>query len=459
MFLMVGRNPQTTGREPGLNWCILSEMKACMTCSYSTNTVGLGHGNATEWNNITSELRDPQEQNQTPTSTSDRESEKDESGNESSVQEFCSLRQRKMVTNMRYITRIGSHNSMFSYTLMNRHIDRNQIMNWTLRGMETTRNIFVRTYSEKAERYDFSVCSLYNLACEIDITFHYLKDYFFTELSLEKVIDIQRRILEGTYRLSPLILRDYTDEPRKGKYYSTWEKIPVKDEHLNIYYLCVCPTLEDSLVLTSLGRMLHFHFLKVNLFMDNSLGFRITRNEYLDRVCALGNVISLYEFDFKKSFRTINRDSFVGKLSEIVKNRDIIELVVEYLNLSIKDYCSGRDFTAVLGYRIPPAGFLSHILFNFALTELDKEFQRVFPGLYYSRFYHVVVVPFPSTSSSKQGKTLESEDIFEPRVLSLFEQLHLGGKIFTIRPGDAPCLGTLFSVSKEGEIQVNEKCL
>lgn len=85
---------------------------------------------------------------------------------------------------------------------MNRHIDRNQIMNWTLRGMETTRKIFVRTYSEKAERYDYSVCSLYNLACEIDISFHYLKDYYYLpELSLEKVIDIHRRILEGTYRL------------------------------------------------------------------------------------------------------------------------------------------------------------------------------------------------------------------------------------------------------------------
>lgn len=44
--ILVCSQPQTTGREPGLNWWILREMKATMnTSSYSTNTVGLGDGN------------------------------------------------------------------------------------------------------------------------------------------------------------------------------------------------------------------------------------------------------------------------------------------------------------------------------------------------------------------------------------------------------------------------------
>lgn len=44
--ILVCSRPQTTGREPGLNWWILREMKATMnTSSYSTNTVGLGDGN------------------------------------------------------------------------------------------------------------------------------------------------------------------------------------------------------------------------------------------------------------------------------------------------------------------------------------------------------------------------------------------------------------------------------
>ena len=317
--------------------------------------------------------------------------------------------------------------------------------------------------SYKDEIHPF--CSLHRLAYAIGMTYNELPDVF-VELTEQKVREIQKSVKDGTYTLSPLLLRAFARKgDQKPGFFHTF---PAKDE--SNLYLGINPTLEDSLVLTALGRMLNLHFLRVNLFTDKSFGLRTKPNAFYSTVCARGKVLRLYKCDLTISLRTINRESLLLNLSHIVKDGAIIEFVDKFLSVPILDQ-SGRDFTAEMGCSIPTVGLLTHVLLNFALTEFDKEFQRAFPGVDYSRYIHEVFIYCPkistsNTCSSKQGKTLESEAMQlsffdEQQVLSLLDQLNLAGKILSIGPGDAPvpCYGGLVCVSQDGQIKVKEKIL
>lgn len=285
-------------------------------------------------------------------------------------------------------------------------------------------------------------CSLNRLAYDIGFTYKKLSDLF-PDLTANKVIDILKRIMDGTYTLSPLRLSVFTkkgDLQRHG-----FNHIMHLKDHPN-FYVGVKPTQEDRIVLMGLGIMLN-----QNLLMDNSLGLKTRVKDYYGIVCARGNVLRVYKLDLTKSLMTINRESLLCKLSHIVMDGDIMELVRKFLYLPIKNE-SGLKFNNI---NIPSSVLITEVLLNFALIEFDKEFQRVFPQLYYNRYIHEVFVYFP-TSESKQGMTL---GIFEQKVLSLFDQLHLAGEIISIGPGDAPvpCYGGLVCVSQDGKIQVKEQ--
>jgi hypothetical protein len=82
---------------------------------------------------------------------------------------------------------------------------------------------------------------------------------------------------------------------------------------------------------------------------------------------------------------TISRTTLLMKLSSIVIDSDVMELIVAFLYSPILDP-SGKDLSYIWGYGIPPSGLLTSVLLNFALTEFDMEFPKVFPGgLYYNK--------------------------------------------------------------------------
>lgn len=252
--------------------------------------------------------------------------------------------------------------------------------------------------------------------------------------------------------LSPLLLSAFSKskigELKRPKY----SYIMHVNAQPNLCY-CVNPTQEDSLVLMGLGMMINHKIVRDNLLMENSLGLRTLLKDYLGIVCSRVNVSRLYKFDLTNSMKSLNIEHLLSKLLHIVMmDEEILELVEQFLYLPIKDE-SGIEYHT--GVNIPSTGFLTDVLLNFALIEFDREFQRLFPQLYYTRYISEVFVSF-STSESKEGNPLE---IFEQQVVSLFDKLNLLGKIISIGPGDAPvpCLGGLVSVSQDGLIQVSSE--
>lgn len=301
--------------------------------------------------------------------------------------------------------------------------------------------------------------SLHRLAYDIGVVYDGLSDLF-PGLTGEKVRDIQQSIKDGRYTLSPLQVRVIPKNEEDLTCSKFNHLMSVKDEP-NIY-LGVNPTLEDSLVLIGLGRMLNLNILQENILSKNSFGIKPLRKEgycisdYYSIVCARGRVFKLFKLDLTNSLRTINRDNLLFNLSHIVKDGQTMELLGQYMYLPITD-SSGIDYSANMGINIPPSGpngLLSEVLLNFALIEFDSEFQRLYPQVVYTRYVHEVLVSFP-TSESLHGMTLS---IFEQQVLSLFKDLNLAGKIISIGPGDAPvrCHGGVLSVSQDGIIQVNK---
>lgn len=303
--------------------------------------------------------------------------------------------------------------------------------------------------SDNASSDNPNFCSLQRLALYVGNSFIELKTTF-PDLNLPKVIDILNSIKDGTYTLSPFIVCSFSKEdvhPDPIVYH----KIHI-EENPNIY-LGTVPTQADNLVLIGLGRMLHILFIKNKVFIDQSFGFRTGVKEFYGNVCARGVFSRLYKLDMTNTLRIINRDNLLCKLSYLVKDVYILEFIRKFLYLPIQDK-SGRDFTSEIGYRIPSSALITDVLLNFILTEFDKEFTRLYPGLDYSRYVNEVFVSFPLPS--KHGQYLERYELFEHVLLSLFERLNLSGKIHHIVPGDAPvpCYGGLISVSQDGEIQV-----
>ena len=316
--------------------------------------------------------------------------------------------------------------------------------------MQVLSYIPISRYSSGIKEEIHPYCSLHRLACNIDILYNKLSDLF-PELTANKVLEIKKSIKDGTYTLSPLLLSVFSKskigELKRPKY----SYIMHVNAQPNLCY-CVNPTQEDSLVLMGLGMMLNHKIVQDNLLMENSLGMRTLLKDYLGLVCSRVNVSILYKFDLTNSMKSINRENLLSKLLHIVMDEEIISLVGQFLYLPIKDE-SGIEYHT--GVNIPSSGLITDVLLNFALIEFDKEFQRLFPQFYYTRYISEVFVSF-STSESKEGNPLE---IFEQEVVSLFDQLNLSGKIISIGPGDAPvpCLGGLVSVSQDGLIQVKVK--
>lgn len=208
---------------------------------------------------------------------------------------------------------------------------------------------------------------------------------------------------------------------------------------------------EDNLVLVGLGLMIYTCMMD-KIAMNNFVGPTIYKRDSNSIICDRDYVSRLYRLDLSPSLtlNTLNKESLLSRLSELIIDGDIMELLRKFMNLPILD-SGGRDNTEKWNCQIPPSGFITDILLTFALIEFDEEFQRVFPQSEYSRYVHEVLVSFP-TFGGKDGI------LFEQEIYSLFDKHNLCGKMISIGPGDPPlpCHTGEVSISLDGDIHVTE---
>lgn len=294
-------------------------------------------------------------------------------------------------------------------------------------------------------------CSLERLVYDIGVGYSELSDLF-PELTINEVRSIQTRILMGTYKLSEVKLNVFMDKD---------DPQPVKYNHIMLVknrncpkYLAFSSVPEDRLVLMALGRMVNLSILETDYMLENSYGFKVDWYHYYEHiVCGREKALRVYIIDLSTSIKILDMDHLLWKLSFIVQDEKIMELLYSFLNLPVQD-ATGLDYSSNYFMKIPSTVFLTDVLFNLALSECDFWFQRLFRELNYTRFLHEIIVTFPSSKEPKM-----SIDKFEKQLVKLLETCQLSGKIWMLCPGDrpVPCYGGHICVSQEGLIQVMKK--
>lgn len=259
-------------------------------------------------------------------------------------------------------------------------------------------------------------------------------------------MSIQDSILKGTYKLSPLQLSPI----RNVQKYRDVVLFPIlyNEEQGMI------PTLADSLVLTSLGRLIIKNWMKFNLLNDNIHGIRTKPQVFYEKLCSKGKVLRIYKLDLINSLKTLDRDKLMFFLKDFVNDPVIMEYVSSFLYVRVVND-RGVDISSTINC-IPHVGILSLVLLDLALINFDNEFQRLFPGLDFLRYGHEVYVYTPMYSSPSV-----EENILDriQAVSGMLENLNLSGKIITIEAGNeaVPCYGGVVSVRQNGEIKVKIK--
>lgn len=287
----------------------------------------------------------------------------------------------------------------------------------------------------------YSQCSLDRLASIIDKYYNFLPDIF-DELTLSKVRDIQNQIRTGKYTLSSfqLLVSDKKEDPI----------LNIDNNHIIhlrgddfIFYGSLIPIQEDQLVLIALGYMLNTRIVKLNLLNSSSFGLKLSQTDYHAHIRSIEGPISrVYKLDMTNSLRNVNKESLLTKLEPIVSNDEIMKLLKSFLYMPL--YHEGEDYSYIIKDMIPSSLFITNVLLNFSLIELDNQFHQRFPSFSYTRYVQEVII----TTSRK-------ESLFESSLFSLLNRLNLNGKIISIGPGDKPmpCYhGCIISITEDGRL-------
>lgn len=301
----------------------------------------------------------------------------------------------------------------------------------------------LKKYYSTGKNSSNAYCSIPHLLSSIDSAFNNFH-FLFPSLNQNHVISINKILSDGLYNLSPVQLFVVTKDGKEKRVSSSDQ---VYDTNTKILIKAIP---EDELVLTGLGLMLQMHIILSKVHIPNSVGLISSLEEYYDIVCSHGNVMRVYKLDLKNSFLNISRDRLYHMLSTIVLDKKILQLLEQFINLPIPNN------VMKLNLNFPATSLLCEVLINFYLIDFDMAFQRVFPEFNYNRYVHEIIISFPTSSSMNRA----AFDLFESKLLGIFDQLNIIADYTSIGPGDAPttCFsGHLICLNYDGSIDVKEK--
>ena len=134
------------------------------------------------------------------------------------------------------------------------------------------------------------------------------------------------------------------------------------------------PTLTDRLIQQALHQVLSPIFEKT--FSESSYGFRVGRGAHqavmkAQQYVAEGRRV-VVDMDWEKCFDRVNHDLLMGKLSQKIGDRRVLQLIRRYLEAGMM--ANGTVSPRTEG--TPQGGPLSPLLSNILLTDLDRELER-----------------------------------------------------------------------------------
>lgn len=174
--------------------------------------------------------------------------------------------------------------------------------------------------------YNRDCSTLERLSSEIGYVYDMQPDLFHP-LDRYDVRLIQKRVLEGSSRLSPIRLK----------------LIPLiypKDQSHHVLYckdfpmkiLSVTSEVKHFIVLTTLARVLVQVIHLNDIGYQNSYGFQMKPKDFYSHLMSRDPVESLYRIDLTLSLKTIEKDYLLQRLEYIIGNKPVFDYVKSFLS-------------------------------------------------------------------------------------------------------------------------------
>lgn len=201
-------------------------------------------------------------------------------------------------------------------------------------------------------------CSLSALCEHIFLVYnsHFYKEKSAYDVNLigeGEVREIQRAVLAGSYHLKPLKLVSLEGNSSLLKNFPALVKLS-ENLDLGIYM-----EPSEKLVLMALGELLHHSFVSASFFHSNF--FWRNSSDFVSKVVGWGKVENLLLFDFSPSLSCLSRSLLKRKVSSVVSDQAICDLILSFVDLPILDK-RGNDLSKKEG--IPSVPLLPEVLFN-----------------------------------------------------------------------------------------------
>lgn len=278
---------------------------------------------------------------------------------------------------------------------MNKMMEMVKIVNMIFRqGSNMLFHVTYRSYSDGRTKDDLSKncsfpnrddvrkCSIQSLVFEINVVYALFKekvDGYSKELD---ILSIQNLLLSGNYHLSPLCLVRSDDEfPRSNS-------IPM--------FLFDFTSLADHLVMCSLGGILiqelnHSSYFRKSCYSAYNSSDR-SYIHYINTIQEWVEMEALLILNCGKSITYFSRSRLIEKIRPIVNNDDnLVKLISSFTDLHVVDN-KGR-YLLSLKAGIPYIPFISEILFDIIMDDIDQTIEERLPKLKYARFLNEIFIP------------------------------------------------------------------
>lgn len=177
-----------------------------------------------------------------------------------------------------------------------------------------------------------------------------------------EIFGIQKSILSGNSRFSHLLVKSFDD---------------------SIQTSCFA----DNVVIGSLGILLAKEWNQTSYFRRSFYSF-LNKDRRLGHFFATiqewSEMDILVHINCEESVSMFSRSRLLEKIDAIVNNDQIwLQMISSYCNLPIMDI-NGNDISEMTG--IPPVPFISDILFNIFMDDIDQEIENRLAYQRYARY-------------------------------------------------------------------------
>lgn len=209
----------------------------------------------------------------------------------------------------------------------------------------------------------------------------------------------------------------------------------------------------DCTVITSFAKMLINELRRSSYFLESCYSTYRDDKSYIDYMSTISNwkeISYLIRIDCLNSLMSLSRSRLLSKVKEILYDNHLFHIISSFCNIEILN--SSGELVSHNSRGIPPLTFISDVLFNIYLDDLDRQIDEKYPCIKYVRYDSELIIAF---SIWEKAKVKSFVDVFNEICINinlctpLLEKAYRGSSAIPFKFG-------MISVNKEGSIEIGQ---